>query len=120
MVSTTLTGVVLDGFDMDLPTQNVIEPKVTGWTKTMDRNGKSTYLLGDKGKNYWEQDQYSCKLIYCLTPVSNLSFSYKGNSREYGYRDPQSYLLDGGGKPVDNGTVELPGEGRMTSNPMKM
>lgn len=88
--------------------------KVTGWTKTMDSKGSSTYLIGDKGKNYWDQGQYGCKLIYALSPVSNLSFSYKGNRREYGYRDGQSYLLDGSEKPVGSGTIELSGEGKTT------
>ncbi|MBU1152979.1 TonB-dependent receptor [bacterium] len=91
--------------------------QVTGWTKTTDNKGSPFYLLGDKGKNYWDQNQYGFKLNYCLNPASNLSFSYKGNKREYGYRDPQSNLVDGSGKPVDSGKVELPGEGTMTLSP---
>ncbi|MFH1859858.1 MAG: TonB-dependent receptor [bacterium] len=93
--------------------------KVTGWTKTTDSKGSSTYLLGDKGKNYWDQNQYGCKLSYAINPASNLSFSYKGNRREYGYRDPQSNLVSITGTPTDSGTVELLGEGkRITISPL--
>ncbi len=111
-----------EGDRTDLVTKSVTSggtamTKVTGWTKTMDNKGSSTYLIGDTGKNYWDQNQYGYKFVYCLNPVSNLSFSYKGNNREYGYNDPQSYLLDGGGKPVSSGTIELLGEGTMTISP---
>ncbi|MEK7273715.1 MAG: TonB-dependent receptor, partial [Candidatus Desantisbacteria bacterium] len=112
-----------EGYRTDLVTTSVkpgtsaTAPKVTGWTKTMDSKGNSTYLIGDKGKNYWDQDQYGCKFVYWLNPASNLSFSYKGNSREYGYRDPQSNLINGTGTTVDSGTVTLQGEGTMTLSP---
>ncbi|MFH1564149.1 MAG: TonB-dependent receptor [Nitrospirota bacterium] len=64
-----------------------------------------------------DQNQYGCRLIYTINPASNLSFSYKGNRREYGYSDPQSNLVNQNGTPTDSGTVELPGEGRMTLSP---
>ncbi|MEW6621252.1 MAG: TonB-dependent receptor [bacterium] len=110
-----------EGDRTDLVTKSVTPgtstTKVTGWKKTMDRQGKSTYLIGDKGKNYWDQNQYGCKVSYYLNPISNLSFSFNGNRWEYGYSDPQSNLVDGNGIPVDNKTVELPGEGTMTVSP---
>ena len=80
---------------------------VTGWEKTKDSKGSEAYLIGDSGKNYWEQDQYSGKFTYSIKDTSKLSFSYTGGKREYGYSEPQSYLRDGSGKPVDNGTVSV-------------
>ncbi|MFH1897188.1 MAG: TonB-dependent receptor [Candidatus Desantisbacteria bacterium] len=111
-----------EGDRTDLVTKSVNSgtsaTKVTGWEKTTDSEGSTVYLIGDKGKNYWDQNQYGCKLNYCLNPASNLSFSYKGNNREYGYRDPQSNLINTAtGIPVDSGKVELSGEGTMTLSP---
>jgi iron complex outermembrane receptor protein len=91
--------------------------KVSGWEKIQTREGTTTYLIGDKGKNYWDQMHQSCKFIYSLNPGSEISLSYTGGRREYGYRDPQSYLVDANGKPVDSGKVELPDQGTMTITP---
>ncbi|MDI6793503.1 MAG: TonB-dependent receptor [bacterium] len=87
---------------------------VTGWEETKDSKGNERYLIGDAGKNYWDQDQYSGKFTYSINPTSNLSLSYTGGRREYGYRDPQSYLKDAAGKPVDDGKVDL-GNGKYIS-----
>jgi len=87
---------------------------VTGWEETKTSKGTETYLIGDAGKNYWDQDQYSGKFTYSIDPTSNLSLSYTGGRREYGYRDPQSYLRDADGKPVDDGKVDL-GNGKYIS-----
>ncbi|MBU2483411.1 MAG: TonB-dependent receptor plug domain-containing protein, partial [Proteobacteria bacterium] len=39
---------------------------VTGWEKTRDAKGNESYLLGDAGKNYWDQDQYRGKFAYSI------------------------------------------------------
>jgi iron complex outermembrane receptor protein len=31
---------------------------VTGWQKTTTSTGTTTYIVGDKGRNAWEQDSY--------------------------------------------------------------
>lgn len=90
---------------------------VSGWEKTKTSTGGITYLVGDKGKNYYDQNQYGCKLIYAINPASKLSLSYTGGGQEYGYRDPQSYLVTPTGTPTDSGTVELSGEGKITISP---
>ncbi|MBI4777709.1 TonB-dependent receptor [Candidatus Desantisbacteria bacterium] len=91
--------------------------KVSGWEKTLTSVGSSTYLIGDKGKNYWDQNHYGCKFKISPSSASNLSLSYTGGGYEYGYRDPQSYLITPTGTPTDNGTMELSGEGKMTISP---
>ncbi|MFH1097575.1 MAG: TonB-dependent receptor [Candidatus Desantisbacteria bacterium] len=107
-----------EGDRTDLVTKSVNSgtsaTKVTGWEKTTDSKGITTYLIGDKGKNYWDQLQYSGKFTYSLNPASKLSLSYTGGEHEYGYCDPQSYLKDVLGKPYDSGKVELNGDGTMT------
>ncbi len=110
-----------EGDRTDLVTKSVTPgtsaTQVTGWTKTTDSKGAVTYLIGDKGKNYWDQNQYGCKFSYTINPASKLSLSYTGGGNEYGYRDPQSYLITPTGTPTDNGIVELSGEGKMTISP---
>lgn len=91
--------------------------KVYGWTKTKTKDGKDAYLIGDTGRNYWDQNQYNGKLTYCVNPATNLSFSYLHSNYEYGYKDPQTYLTDATGKPVDNGKIEIAGQGTISITP---
>ncbi|MEW6619135.1 MAG: TonB-dependent receptor [bacterium] len=90
--------------------------RVTGWQKTKNAKGIDAYLIGDTGKNCWEQNQYSGKFTYSINPISNLYLALNYGQREYGYSDPQSYLKDSNGKPVDNGKIDL-GVGTMTIYP---
>ncbi len=91
--------------------------KVDGWTKTKTREGKDAYLIGNTGRNYWDQNQYNGKIIYSVSPATDLSFAYLHSNYEYGYKDPQTYLTDATDKPVDNGKIELAGQGTINITP---
>lgn len=45
---------------------------VSGWQKTTTSTGATTYIIGDKGKEAWEQDNYGAKFYLKLSPVSKL------------------------------------------------
>lgn len=45
---------------------------VAGWEKTTTTTGTTTYIVGDKGKEAWEQDNYGAKLFVALSPLSRL------------------------------------------------
>jgi len=119
--SLNLEKITSEGARTDLVTKSVIPgtatTKVFGWEKTQTNTGSSTYLIGDKGKNYWDQTHTGCKFTYCINPNSEFSLSYTGSKREYGYSDPQSNLVDSNGKPIDSGKVELSGQGTMSITP---
>ncbi len=91
--------------------------KVYGWEKTKTREGKDAYLIGDCGKNYWDQSKYSGKLAYSFTPATALSIGYGHSEYEYGYIDGRTYLKDSAGNYIGTGTVELLGEGTIIISP---
>ncbi|HID96341.1 MAG TPA: TonB-dependent receptor [Candidatus Latescibacteria bacterium] len=85
------------------------EVKVTGYKETKDKYGRPCYLIGDGGKNYWDQAQYGAKFSLSLREGSELSLRMAHNWRKYGYRDPRSYLRDENGNPVDEGKADIGG-----------
>lgn len=111
LFSLNFAKIQTDGERTDLIVKTTIPgtttTKVYGWTKTKTKEGKDAYLIGDAGRNYWDQNQYNGKITYCVNPATNLSFSYLHSNYEYGYKDPQTYLTDATGKLVDNGKIEI-------------
>lgn len=86
------------------------EIKVTGYKKTKDRYGEPCYLIGDAGRNYWNQNQGGAKFFFSPSEDSKLSLRLAHSYRDYGYRDPQSYLRDEDGNPVIEGKVDIEGK----------
>ena len=85
-------------------TGNVV---VSGWQKTKTSTGSDTYIIGDVGDNYWNQDQYFGKLVWDISPKTNLSFSCNISLHGYGYKNPECYLTDSAGMPVNNESVTI-------------
>lgn len=92
---------------------------VTGWERTKSPTGKTRYLIGDKGENYWDQWQYAGKIVWDISPNSKLSFNANISKYKFGYSDPQSYLRDANGNEVTEGSVTFDDNGnkKMTIYP---
>ena len=86
------------------------EVEVTGFVETKDKYGKPCYIIGDAGKNYWDQIQCGAKFFVSPSEGSELSLFISHNWRRYGYRGPRSYLRDESGEPVIEGKVDLGGK----------
>jgi len=86
------------------------EVKVTGYIETKDKYGRPCYIIGDAGKNYWDQIQYGAKFSVSPSEGSELSLLISHSWRKYGYRGPRSYLRDENGNPVMEGKVDLGGK----------
>lgn len=104
-----------DGYRSNLVTKSAFSGTgstvVTGWTRTKNSTGKTVYLIGDKGENWWDQDQFSGKVIWNISSKSKLSFACNLSTHKLGYKDPQSYLCDTAGNPVNSGSVTIKDEG---------
>ncbi len=87
---------------------------VTGWEKTTTSTGTTTYIIGDKGKETWEQDRYGAKVFLKLSPVSRFIFdaSYLTLQNKDGMGNT---YLSAGGVPFTSGTANIDGK-RTTVN----
>lgn len=81
---------------------------VTGWEKTTTSTGTTTYIIGDKGKEAWQQDNYGAKLFLNPSPLSKLTLeaAYLTHHTEDG--QGTSYLSDGT-TPFSSGTASIDG-----------
>lgn len=82
---------------------------VSGWQKTNTSSGATTYIIGDKGKEAWEQDNYGAKFYLKLSPVSKLilATSYLTHRTKDGQGN--SYLTTAG-TPFANGVASIDGK----------
>ncbi len=82
---------------------------VTGWEKTTTSTGTTTYIIGDKGKTAWEQDNYGAKLFLKLSPVSKLILetSYLTHRTKDGQGNT---YLTAGGIPFTSGDASIDGK----------
>lgn len=82
---------------------------VTGWDKTTTSTGTTTYIVGDKGKEAWEQDNYGAKLFINLSPQSRLVLD--ASYLTHHTRDGQgNTYLSTGGVPFSSGTASIDGK----------
>jgi iron complex outermembrane recepter protein len=81
---------------------------VTGWERTTTTTGTTTYIVGDKGKSAWEQDNYGAKAYIDTQPGSTLTLeaSYLTHHTKPG--DGSSYLT-AGGVPFSSGSASVDG-----------
>lgn len=81
---------------------------VTGWQKTNTSTGATTYIIGDKGKEAWEQDNYGAKFFVKLSHVSKLILdtSYLTHRTKDGQGNT---YLSNAGAPFTNGTARIDG-----------
>ncbi|HOK41280.1 MAG TPA: TonB-dependent receptor plug domain-containing protein [bacterium] len=98
-------------------TTNGSTATVTGAIKTLDKNGGTVFLIGDKGKNYYEDEAINVKLNYSIKQKHYLDGTYTYINNKYGYEGGPSYLSDTAGNMVKTGNVFINDSGtikRMT------
>lgn len=81
---------------------------VTGWQKTNTSTGSTTYIIGDKGKEAWEQDNYGAKFFVKLSPVSKLILDTSYLTHQTKDGQGNTYLSNAG-VPFTNGTALIDG-----------
>lgn len=91
---------------------------VNGWQKTATSTGTTTYIIGDKGAEAWEQDNYGAKVFLNLSPVSKLILgaSYLTHQTMDGLGS--SYLTSGG-VPFTNGIATIDGKRTTVAAPVR-
>ncbi|GAB5046481.1 TonB-dependent receptor plug domain-containing protein [Thermodesulfovibrio sp. TK110] len=90
-----------NGYLTDLNVQTSKPPTgITGYEITSTREGKTAYLIGDKGDNRWWDDGITIKTQYEFDKDTKIRFSFMRNRYEYNYDDPHTYLRDALGNPV--------------------
>ena len=66
--------------------------EVTGFQKTKDKKGKTVYLIGDRGRNWYEDESYNLKLDFKINPTSKVGLNLTHSDYDYGYKEGKSYL----------------------------
>lgn len=91
---------------------------VTGWQKTTTSSGTTTYIIGDKGKEAWEQENYGAKLFLKLSPVSRIVIdaSYLTNQTLDGQGNT---YLTAAGVPFTNGIATIDGKRTTVASPVR-
>lgn len=91
---------------------------VTGWQKTTTSTGTTTYIIGDKGKEAWEQDNYGAKFFLKLSPVSKLilATSYLTSRNKDGQGNT---YLTAASVPFTNGIASIDGKGSAASSTVR-
>lgn len=68
----------------------------SGWSYTTNRYGKRAYLVGDKGKNQWNDENITIKAVFDITSSSHISATFIRNLYEYNYGSPNTYVYKNG------------------------
>jgi iron complex outermembrane receptor protein len=93
------------GFSGDLD-PNV--PVVSGWRKDIDpQSGSVRYMIGDQGKNWYEDNGLFLKLGFDMGEDTLIWYSLNISEFEYGWKDGRSYLRDESGKALYDGSVYI-------------
>lgn len=85
------------------------EIPVTGFRPTTDVTGAPLYTVGDTGRQEFNRDYYTGKLIYDLTPHSSISFTALHGEWSLDQPTFNTYLRDPNGFPVTGGTLDIEG-----------
>lgn len=93
--------VSMDLFYENKHTDGYITDQVLSKTKpagsvaaTTDTTGATRYIIGDKGKRQWDEENVGFKFNYQLDKEKSLKFTYFRNNHEYTYSTPNSYIGD--------------------------
>ncbi len=73
---------------------------VGGWSSTTDANGKTRYLIGDKGDTEWWDDNVALKAAYDFSKTTKVNLSVNKTRFETHYDDPHTSLRDAAGNPL--------------------
>lgn len=80
---------------------------VTGVQRWGTPTGGTTYQVGMRGRNWFEQEGMRGRAEYSFSPKVFATFQYMRQSRKEGYDAYTSDLRDAAGRPVDSGTVSF-------------
>jgi iron complex outermembrane receptor protein len=87
-----------------------VTAEVTNFKKTRDRKGGTVYLIGDMGRNWYEDESYNLKLNWEINPASSVDLNLTHGDYDYGYREGESYLRNVTDESiVRDGIVKLQG-----------
>ncbi|MGL4368615.1 MAG: TonB-dependent receptor, partial [Spirochaetota bacterium] len=70
---------------------------VTGGKSSTNSSGEKVYIIGDTGKNCFDQQVATGGMSWDITKNQKLDYSFKIGKYVYGYKDPKSYLVDASG-----------------------
>lgn len=90
---------------------------ITGHRESKTATGATTYLIGDRGDNTWEEDHLGFKLKYAPSARTGVNFAVDRSTSEYGYGVPNTLLRNGSGAPVYSASSPLIREGSFLSGP---
>jgi iron complex outermembrane receptor protein len=93
---------------------------VTGVMRWLTPTGGVTYQVGQRGRDWFNQEAKRARVEYAISPKVFVTFQHMRQSRAEGYDAYTSDLRDAAGRVVDNGTVVFPDGGvlrRLTVTP---
>jgi len=73
---------------------------VTGATAYLNNIGTQTYLVGDSGDNWYDDNSAGLRLTYVPTEQTRIDLSWATSDGNYGYDHPHTYLRDAAGNPT--------------------
>jgi len=68
----------------------------SGWSPTTNRYGEIAYLVGDKGRNGWWDENITFKVAYDITSTSRFTLTFMRTLYEYNYGSPNTYVYKNG------------------------
>lgn len=93
------------------PVSGAAGTAVNGAIATTTREGVASYIVGDRGRQPWTQDNATVKLSYEPSPTARLHGGVAHASAEQGYARYNSYLSNAAtGAPVSSGTLGINGQ----------
>lgn len=102
-----------DGFVSDYVTKTTSGTSgtpVTGWEQTTTNTGDTTYIVGDKGREAWQQDNVDAKLYLNLSPEDKLMLGASYLTHHTRNGQGNNYLMSGG-VPFTSGSANINGGG---------
>jgi iron complex outermembrane recepter protein len=94
---------------------------VTGAQTTVTTAGSQTFIIGDSGHNWYNQDGVRARAEYAFSNKTTAFLQYIRQQDFYGYGRYHSYLEDANGKTINSGTVHFAVNGvskQMTVTPV--
>lgn len=68
--------------------------EVIGFSETKDKKGNTVYLIGCKGRNWYEDKSYNLKLGWSPSPDTSVVLKLWHCDYDYGYGNGESYVQD--------------------------
>jgi iron complex outermembrane receptor protein len=114
-VAAGLSRVRRDGYVSEstvrTPVTGAAGTAVNGAIATTTREGVPGFIVGDRGRQPWTQDNATVKLSYELSPTSRLHGGVAYATAQQGYERYNTYLTNAAtGAPVASGTLGINGQ----------